>query len=139
MPDIPYQRNNRPRQYLSISKHQSTARNNSSKWININVEKQTFDTADYGNFTLSNGSIAWIDANGNLWGFLEGFPYIGTERQQFGYFQNPNNPVLEWHGFPIIPFSKDRYRISDQLLERWVNEGYLDQDDIPTLINKRRI
>lgn len=139
MPDFPYQRNNRTRQYLSIEKHQRTARNDYSKWINMNVERQTFDTADYGDFSLSIGSISWLDSNGNLWGFLEGFPDLGTARQQFGYFENPNNPVLEWHGFPIIPFSKDRYRINDELLELWVNDGFLDQDDIPALINKRRI
>jgi hypothetical protein len=139
MPDIPYIRPNRTRQYLSISKHQFNSSNNHSKWLSFSIETKTFDTADYGNFTLTVGSISWTDSNGNLWGFLNDFPDLGTSKQQFGYFENPNNLSLSWHGFPIIPFSAARYKIDDELLERWVHNGVLDRDDIPAIKQRKRI
>lgn len=139
MPDIDYDRPTRPRQYLSINKHQRTATSHYNKWICINTEKQVFDNADYGSISGNGNNDAWLDTKGNLWGFLELFEFVGLDYEQFGYFEDPCNPVLKWHGFPVIPFSESRYVICDELLLRWVNEGLLDEDDIPTLKNKRRI
>lgn len=141
MANISYNRPGRQRQYLSIAKHQVHANNNHAKWINVNTERQTFDNADYGNFdhSVNPPSLSWIDITGNMWGFLQNYVEVGTAREQFGYFENPNNPALEWHGFPVIPFSKSRYSISATLINLWVTSGYMDEDDVPALLNKRRL
>jgi hypothetical protein len=139
MPNLPYNRPEGRRQYLSIAKHQFHAANNHSKWLNINIERLVFDNADYGGFNHVNPQLAWSDHNGNLWGLLQNLADVGSQRQQFGYFENPNLPNHQWHGFPIIPFSQSRYSISDGLLTRWVLEGVLDQDDVPALLKKKRI
>lgn len=138
MPDREYDRPQGRRQYLSIAKHQRVARNRHSKWIDFPTERSVFDNADNGTLNQTQG-IAWLDDNGNLWGFLSDFSDVGLNGEQFGFFDNPNNVVHRWHGFPIIPFSNPRYSISDNLLNRWVNEGVFDEDDIPTLLKKRKI
>lgn len=138
MPNIDYNRPNKARQYISITKHQSIAVNKYSKWINVAIERAVFDNADNGTLDQSQG-IAWLDSTGNMWGFLQHFAVIGLNGEQFGFFDNPNNPALRWHGFPVIPFSNSRYSINSELLERWVAEGVFDQDDIPVLLAKRRI
>lgn len=140
MPDIPYNRPNNRRKYLSIAKHQSNARNNHSKWINMNIERDLFDFADYGNYEKNdNQNLSWTCTTGNMWSIHPNRLSVGTEKQQFGFFQSPVNITDEWHGFPVIPFSSSRYNISDHLLERWVNEGVINEEDVPNLMNKKRI
>ena len=140
MADIPYNRPQGRRQYVSTAKHQAHSTNkHSNKWTSVNIERQVFDIADYGGYDHSNPQVSWTDSNGNMWGFLNGFATVGLNGEQFGYFENPNNEVLQWHGFPIIPFSQSRYAICNILLTLWVNSGFFDEDDIPALLNKKRI
>lgn len=139
MPDIPYKRDPARRKYLSISKHMRQALNGYSKWVHVKIERRTFDNADYGLLDGKGSGNAWLDVKGNLWGFITGFAEVGTKREQFGFFEDPVNPVLEWHGFPIIPFSEKRYEICDELLTRWVEEELIDPDDIPQLKKGRKI
>jgi hypothetical protein len=140
MPDIIYTRPAHRKRYISIAKHQSTAINKHSKWVSINMERDLFDYADYGNFQkLDNTNLSWICQVGNMWSLCQDRSSVGTQQQQFGYFQKPANVHDEWHGFPVIPFSKKRYNLSDNLLERWINEGIINEDDVPNIMNKKRI
>lgn len=139
MADIPYKRPGRDKQYLSTAKHQANTHNGHAKWVNVNIERLTFDNADYGNFHHNPPTISWTDISGNMWGFLQNYSVVGTNREQFGYFENPNNPALQWHGFPVIPFSQTRYSISNTLLNLWVTYGFMDEDDVPALLNKKRL
>ena len=50
MPNIIYEREVGRRKYVSIEKHRSVAHNRHSKWLSINIEKDLFDYADYGNY-----------------------------------------------------------------------------------------
>ena len=43
------------------------------------------------------------------------------------------------HGYPIVPFKETKYNIEKQLIERWVSEGYLDADDVPDLLTRKKI
>ncbi|PGP49039.1 hypothetical protein CN993_00790 [Bacillus thuringiensis] len=139
MPDLDVDRPGRSRQYKSIQKHHHTSQNSkASKWRDRNSEKDTFDSADYGNFTRTPNQDAWEDSKNNLWGFLSNFSFVGTEKEQFGFFPSPSNEFDRWHGYPIIPFKKG-YEIEQQLLDRWVEEGYIDEDDIPSLKARKRI
>ncbi|GEM_PF-2923478 len=140
MADIEYPRGEGKKKYLSRSKHMANAHNKYSKWLSVNIERMVFDIADNGSF--ENPCLEpdpWIDDNRNMWGFLDGLLSIGTKNEQFGYFENPGNPVNHWHGFPIIPFSGTRYDICPALIRRWIIEGHLDEEDIPTLYQRRRI
>lgn len=139
MPDLVYNRPANRKKYISSAKHQANAQNPFSKWINMNVERNIFDFADYGNFQKLDNHISWTCTSGNMYGLNQNRDEVGTERQQFGFFQKPSNVDGEWHGFPIIPFSQDRYNISDALLDRWVNEGVLNVDDVPNIMKKKRI
>ncbi|HMG14506.1 MAG TPA: hypothetical protein VK590_03600 [Saprospiraceae bacterium] len=139
MPDIPYNRPGRRRQYLSITKHFFNAVNSYSKWVNVNIDRNTFDYADYGGHTLSPHAVAWIDDAGNLWGFMPNFTVVGTQKEQFGFFPKTINETDEWHGYPVFPFITKRYNISESLIKRWISERYLDVDDIPSLVNKKKI
>ena len=85
---------------------QRIARNDFAKWIDFSTECTTFDNADYGNFHRNPSTLSWIDSNGNMWGFLQGYADVGTNREQFGYFENPNNYDILWLGFPVISFSQ---------------------------------
>jgi len=147
--DIPYQRAERARQYVSISKHMKSARNNYSKWVCIPIERQTFDAADYGNHQQLSGELPWVDskgnkwgpewmdAEGNLWGFLSGFADVGVDGEQFGFFPAPTNQTDPWHGYPIIPFQKRK--ISQELLSLWVEKNYINEDDIPSIVLGRKV
>lgn len=137
MPNINYDRENRDRQYISIQKHHRNARNEYSKWFSLELEKDTFDAADYGNHEHREGDESWADDRGNLWGFLENFPDVGTEGEQFGFFQQVRNPTDRWHGFPIIPFQKKR--ISDELLAFWLENNYIDEHYIQTLLKRKKL
>lgn len=141
MADISYNRPGRARQYVSIVKHQRIARNKYAKWKSVDIERVAFDNADYGNFSHSANppNHSWADSAGNMWGFLQGYEELGVNREQFGYFENPKNSQLQWHGFPVIPFSKSRYSISDDLIELWVDLGVMDEDDVPALLDKKRL
>lgn len=140
MPDITYNRPNGRKRYLSIGKHQSVTRNRFSKWISINVERDCFDYADYGNYTKTpNTHLSWTCANGNMWSIKQDRSAIGVDNEQFGFFQCPVNPNDEWHGYPVVPFSQERLSICDLLLQRWVAESIIDIDDIPMIIKKKRI
>lgn len=139
MPDIQYIRPVGRRIYTSTAKHQRHAHNNHSKWVSVPIEQQTFDAADYGNHHQATGNLPWENGDGNFWGFLFNFPEVGTEKQQFGYFVNSNNPVNYWHGYPAIPFSKKRLFISQELIARWVDEGFLEEDDVEDLLKQKRI
>ena len=140
MADIEYIRPEGRKKYLSISKHQANANNNYSKWINMNIERDLFDYADYGNFQKNdNGNLSWACRAGNLWSLNPDRSSVGQNKEQFGFFQKPANQNEEWHGFPIIPFSKSRYSISDNLLDRWVQFGVISEDDVPAILNKKRI
>lgn len=140
MPDIIYLRPDGRRKYLSINKHQATTRGKHSKWVSINIEKDLFDYADYGNYTKTpNTNLSWICSKGNMWGIMQDRSSIGTNNQQFGFFQQPVNVNDEWHGYPVIPFSKERLNIPNDLLIRLVTDGILDTDDIPMIIKKKRI
>lgn len=139
MANIPYDRGEGKKKYVSIEKHQLHVNNAHAKWLSVNIERNLFDHADYGNFEHNEQSRSWTDENENMWSFENDFSVVGSQKEQFGYFENPGNPNFDWHGFPIIPFSKSRYHISENLLEYWVEEGFLDEDDIPAIINKKRI
>lgn len=140
MPDIEYLRPPGRKKYKCIAKHQSQASSEHSRWIDMNIEKHTFDNADYGNFAHSQGLASWIcTSQGNMYGLQQDYSDVGTDKQQFAFFQKPANLHDEWHGFPIIPFSKTRYAISDNLLKRWVDEEVISADDIPTILKKKRI
>lgn len=139
MPNINYDRPRRKRQYICTHKHHRTSRNsNANKWISIEKERLTFDHADYGGFIEQDESKSWSDNEENLWGFVENFEDIGTQKEQFGYFPNPQNITDRWHGYPVIPFKKG-YEISKELLQRWIDEGKIDADDIPHLVGRKRI
>jgi hypothetical protein len=140
MPDIIYSRPTHRKRYLSIGKHQSNANEKHSRWISIIIERDLFDFADYGNFEKNEGNnLSWVCQTGNMWSLNQDRSSVGTMNQQFGFFQKPTNPNDEWHGYPVIPFSKSRLHISETLLERWVNEGVLNIEDVPNIMNKRRI
>jgi hypothetical protein len=140
MPDIIYMRPAGRKQYTSISKHQSNADNRWNKWINMNIERDLFDFADYGNFNkIPNGNLSWVSHDTNMWSLEQDRSNVGTAKQQFGFFQHPVNATDPWHGFPMTPFSKGRYIISDDLLMRWVSDGVINVDDIPNIMNKKRI
>jgi hypothetical protein len=125
MPDIEYNRPGRARQYLHRMKHHRNANNNYSKWISNQIEQSTFDAADYGNHQNRPDDPEWLDDNGNLWGFLQDFADVGLDREQFGFFPCPQNVQDRWHGYPIIPFKRDResnkYNISNNLLDLWMD------------------
>lgn len=137
MVNFDYDRPGRVRQYTSIQKHRHNANNNHNKWKNYSLEKETFDNADYGAFNKV-VKQSWVDSKLNLWGFVEGFCVLGTQSEQFGFFPVTQNNIDRWHGYPIIPFIKD-YEINQELLHRWVEEGYLDEDDIHKLRKRKRI
>lgn len=140
MPNIPYNRPEGRKRYLSIAKHQANASNSHSKWISINIERDLFDYSDYGNFEkIDNGNLCWSCQAGHMWSLNSDRSDVGTDKQQFGFFQKPANPNDEWHGFPIVPYSKSRYDLSESLLERWVISGIIKEDDVPNIIKKRRI
>lgn len=110
----PYIRNSRQRQYQGLLKHSNNASQNNSRWINYNIEKQTFDNADFGMPNASLNSLAhpvlnsWEDQNQNLWGFhiqANSFQIIGMEKEQFGFFPKPQNSTDNWHGYPIMPLT----------------------------------
>jgi hypothetical protein len=137
--DLDVDRPGRTRQYKSTQKHHHTSTNNrANKWKDRVLEKNTFDAADYGNFTQKLGDKSWEDSNNNLWGVLKDYPFVGTEKEQFGFFPSTSNSIDRWHGYPVIPFIKG-YEIEDALLKRWVIEGVIDEDDIPTLKKRKRI
>lgn len=146
MPNLEYNREGRKRQYISITKHQRHTINNHSKWVDFQTETRTFDAADYGNhanMAVGDEEIndnEWCDDNGHLWGFIENFQPVGVDNEQFGFFPAPQNENDRWHGYPIVPFKgHNKYNISDSLIERWINEGFLDTDDITTLYRGKRI
>jgi len=139
VPDIEYDREGRDKQYLSINKHQKNARNGYSKWVSINIEKEVFDNADYGNFTHVVGDIHWADQEGNLWGMHQDYESVGMAKEQFAFFVNPENAQGRWHGYPIVPFSTGKYAISQELIALWVEKEILDADDVAHLVNKKRI
>lgn len=140
MPDLIYERPEGRRSYLSTAKHQFNAQNEHAKWISINIERDLFDYADYGNYQKEpDTNIGWICISGNMFSLQQDRSSVGRDMEQFGFFQAPANPQGEWHGFPIIPFSKSRYNISDELLEQWVNEGIIEEDEVSMIIKKKRI
>jgi hypothetical protein len=139
LPDFDVNRPGRARQYKSIQKHHKTSRSpKASKWIDRHRELDTFDVADYGNFTKTPIKNSWEDSNKNLWGFLQNFTIVGTEKEQFGFFPSPPNVNDRWHGYPVIPFKKG-YEIEKEILDKWVVEGCLDEDDIPSLKARKRL
>lgn len=139
MTDFNVDRQGRQRQYVSIQKHHYTSRNSkANKWESRSKEEQTFDSADYGNLTKQPAHQSWEDHCTNLWGFINNFEYVGTNREQFGYFPTTQNLQDRWHGYPVIPFKKG-YEIPRALIERWVNQELLNPDDIPNLINGKKI
>lgn len=140
MPDLIYSRPAHRKKYISIAKHLSTAINSYSKWISLNIERDLFDYADYGNFTKTeNTNLSWICQGGNMWSLNQNRSSVGAQKEQFGFFQQPANQAGEWHGYPAIPFSKGRLHISEDLLKRWVNEGVIAVEDVPNIMNKKRI
>lgn len=143
MTDIRIPRPNRPKQLISRHKHQRSTRNSYSKWLSVTIEERTFDAADYGNFRKQTGDPSWISAD-NLWGFLidrnQTIETLGTEEQQFGFFPKTRNPTDEWHGYPVIPFQRGankKYKISPELLQKWVDNGYLTEDQVAKLVKGR--
>ena len=137
MPNIPVARPGRKRQYLSIHKHQASNTNKKwSKWVNINVEKDTFDAADYGNFNKMPGNDSWEDDVMNLWGVLPGFDYVGTKKQQFGFFPKTQNPTDAWHGYPV---NHDYRNMKKSLVEFFVEKGIIDSDDVPALLKGKKL
>lgn len=143
MPDISYPRAIGRKKYVSIMKHQPTARNKYAKWESIAIERNLFDYADYGNYTKTDNNptdLEWVcTTSNNMWSLLQNKDSVGKNNEQFGFFQRPANANEEWHGFPVIPFSKSRYNISDDLLNLWVKKGVISIDDIPSIIRKKRI
>ena len=141
MPNIIYEREVGRRKYVSIEKHRSVAHNRHSKWLSINIEKDLFDDADYGNYekNVEKDNSGWLCASGNLWALQNDKSSVGDKNQQFGYFQKPGYPDGEWHGFPIVPFSQKRYCISSDLLSKWTDQGVISVDDISAIMKKRRI
>lgn len=137
MTEIRYTRPGRQRQYVSIKKHFSTAKNTHSKWKSVQIERDTFDAADYGNHNKNLGYPPWEDDSGNLWGFLDNFQIIGEDKEQFGFFPIPTNQSDPWHGYPIVPFKKRK--ISEKLLKLWIDGNYMDGDDVNNLISGKRL
>ena len=89
---------------------------------------------------MSGQNVEWICDNGHMWGFTkrsENIIAVGTEKQQFGFFPKVQNPQADaWHGYPVIPFKEKnkKYDISNSLLEFWVNNNVLNEDEIATII-----
>lgn len=141
MPDIPYDRPEGRRKYTSIAKHQSMAQNQHAKWLSINIERDLFDFADYGNYgkNVKNGEIGWVCDSGNMWALQRDRSSVGKSNEQFGFFQMPRNENDDWHGFPIIPFSKSRYKISKELFEKWIGQNIISVDEVSAIIKQKRI
>lgn len=145
MPDLIYNRPIHRKKYISIHKHQRNTHNTYSKWVSINVEKDIFDYADFGNLKKSENPndnlnmISWTCVSGNMWGLQHDYSDVGTEKQQFGFFVRPVNINDEWHGYPMIPFSNSLYFISDELLIAWAENNIITVDDIPMIKAKKRI
>lgn len=138
MPNIEYNRAGRPRQYISIQKHHHTSRwKNASKWISYDIEKDTFDAADYGNHNRTEDDQPWLDDRGNLWGFLNDLIDVGSKGEVFGFFDRPRNISDRWHGYPIFPFAPKA--IPRMLIQHWIDEEILDEDDIISLIKKKKM
>lgn len=117
--------------YKSTSKHSSIAKNKKwSRWISVTIERHVFDNAD---------NNSWLNCCGNMFGFSLDFSIVGKEKEQFGFFQAPKNKGGEWHGFPIFPFSSSRYKICATLLEKWVTQGFISQEDVPNILKGRKI
>ena len=78
-----------------------------------------------------------------MWGFIKrsgNIITVGTEKQQFGFFPKVQNPQSDdWHGYPVIPFKEKnkKYDISNSLLEFWVDNNVLNEDEITTIIQGR--
>ena len=129
------------KKYLSISKHQKNARNHHSKWKTIDLEIETFNNGDKGSLDGSDKE-SWL-CTSSLWGFCKAsnsIKIVGTEKQQFGYFDIPRNTTDHWHGFPVIPFKKQgetRYDICKSLLDEWVKEKVLTADEVAILTKGR--
>lgn len=126
--------------YLSIEKHQPNSKNSHAKWVSQDREIEVFDAADYGAFLKEEGHESW-EVDGNLWGFMKeqgDVLTVGTESQQFGFFPKPQNETDDWHGYPIMPNAKGnqikKYNIDKSLLERWVQDGHLTQQQVTIII-----
>jgi len=119
--------------YLSISKHQRNARNDYSKWETLDLEIETFNNEHKGSID-NTFQESWLCQN-NLWGFskaLNNIKIVGTEKQQFGFFETPRNPTDHWHGYPIIPskIKKDKHCICKNLLTKWEENNHFTADEI---------
>ena len=100
---------------------------------NPNAGIETFNNGDNGSI---DGTIkeSWL-CQTNLWGFSknnDGVKIVGTEKQQFGFFETPRNETDHWHGYPIIPFkSKEKkHDICKSLLNKWKDGEVLTSDEI---------
>ena len=142
MPDIRLETILYKKKYLSRSKHHKLSRNKFSKWISIPIEVETFNNSEYGTI-VSSQNVEWICDNGHMWGFIKrsgNIITVGTEKQQFGFFPKVQNPQSDdWHGYPVIPFKEKnkKYDISNSLLEFWVDNNVLNEDEITTIIQGR--
>ena len=139
MPNIDLS-NRSDKKYLSISKHQKNARNDYSKWESIDLEIETFNNGNKGSI---DGTVqeSWL-CQSNLWGFLKEnniVKIVGTENQQFGFFETPRNKTDHWHGYPIRPFKsrEKKHHICNELLEKWVEDNHFTEDEIATLSKGR--
>ena len=136
MPDRPVERPGRIRQYLSIHKHQVNSYGEGSKWTNFQTEIDTFDVADYGNFNKQPGDSSWEDDKMNLWGVLPGFRYVGTLKQQFGYFPKTQNLGDAWHGYPV---AHDYRNMTKWLVKFLLEKRVIAPEDVPNLLKGKKI
>lgn len=143
MPNLEYIRSVGKKKYLSIEKHQPTASNTHAKWESIAIERDLFDFADFGNFDKIDDPVKYIEwqcpESLNMWSIGKSKESVGKNKEQFGFFQKPVNVNEPWHGFPIVPFSKSRYKISERLFNLWVHHDIIAKDDIPSILKKKRI
>lgn len=137
MPDHRVGRPGRVRQYLSTHKHQANNLDRKpSKWMHFGKEIDTFDVADYGNFNKQPGESPWEDDKMNLWGVLPGLEYVGTLKQQIGFFPKTKNPTDDWHGYPV---AHDYRNMDKWLIEFLIGKGVIDLEDVPNLLKGKKI
>lgn len=135
MPDIDLS-DSSDKKYLSISKHQKNANNPHSKWETVNLEIETFNNGDRGSLDGSKNA-SWF-CQTNLWGFSKAdnnIKIVGTEKQQFGFFETPQNLTDHWHGYPIIPskIKTNKHYICKSLLAKWEHDNHFTADEIVTI------
>jgi hypothetical protein len=131
--------NRKPRcSYLSYTKHDLlTSDRDAGAWLNVDLELDTFDAADYGNHQRKPNCAPWKLAGGALIGFLSGFQEIGDDGEQLAIFRGGSNVTDPWHGFPVLSVMNQK-RVVD-VLRPLKKSGVITQAQLNAILAGRYI